>query len=247
MTHTGVYTAIARERFQPVDRRIHWLYPLKRCNPRTTPRMGVLDMTLNCIWWWGSTSGTQRRLKYLFIAITPSSTLIRIRSICWGTIYKSNKSVYKTHKYTMNTILSIDRFINQKYSWRSKILGFKFWFSKQGSYFFFLFRGLALYNIFTHILILWSFTWEGNYEYGKCAKYADLINCYIFKLIMFGIIAGYSYDKIDHFFRNRTSSYSYKRSTPAKMPFYAVESPFEAMPPSSESFRAIKKNWKVSY
>ena len=32
-------------------------------------------MIVNCIWRWGSTSGSQWSVDYLFIAITPKSTL----------------------------------------------------------------------------------------------------------------------------------------------------------------------------
>ena len=32
-------------------------------------------MTLNCIWWWGSTSEVLESVEYSFISITPMSTL----------------------------------------------------------------------------------------------------------------------------------------------------------------------------
>ena len=38
-----------------------------------------LDMTVNCIWWWVSSSGA---LEFTFIAITPRSTLIWSGSTC---------------------------------------------------------------------------------------------------------------------------------------------------------------------
>ena len=34
-------------------------------------------MTLNCIWWWGSSSGDLESVEYPFIVITPISTLIQ--------------------------------------------------------------------------------------------------------------------------------------------------------------------------
>ena len=49
--------------------------PLQRGNPHLT---SVLDMTLNCIWWWSSIPGALGNVEYLFIAITPRYTLIRI-------------------------------------------------------------------------------------------------------------------------------------------------------------------------
>ena len=36
--------------------RIRWLYPLK-VGGKNSPERSVLDMILNCIWWWGCTSG----------------------------------------------------------------------------------------------------------------------------------------------------------------------------------------------
>ena len=49
-----------------------------RCRPQKKKK-SVLDMTLNCIWWWGSSSGNFRNEEYPFIAITPRST--RTRSV----------------------------------------------------------------------------------------------------------------------------------------------------------------------
>ena len=43
---------------------------------------GILGMTVNCIWWWGSSSGALRSVKFSFITITPGSTLNRSGSIC---------------------------------------------------------------------------------------------------------------------------------------------------------------------
>ena len=38
-------------------------------------QIGVLSMTLNCIWWWNPPSGDLGRVEYVFIAITYRSTL----------------------------------------------------------------------------------------------------------------------------------------------------------------------------
>ena len=42
----------------------------------------VLGMTLNCIWWRGTSYGTLGNVEYPFIAITPRSTLTRSGSTC---------------------------------------------------------------------------------------------------------------------------------------------------------------------
>ena len=34
-------------------------------------------MTIDCIWWWGSSSGDLESEVYYFIAITPKSDLVR--------------------------------------------------------------------------------------------------------------------------------------------------------------------------
>ena len=49
---------------------------------RPPPPTCVWDMTLNCIWWWGSNSWTLGNVEYLFkkiffLVITPRSTLTR--------------------------------------------------------------------------------------------------------------------------------------------------------------------------
>ena len=59
--------------------RIRWLYPQQRVRPR--PQRGILDMTLNCIWWWSPSSGDQGSVEYPFISILPS-LLTRYGSAC---------------------------------------------------------------------------------------------------------------------------------------------------------------------
>ena len=43
---------------------------------------GVLGMTLKCIWWWGSSPEALRNVEYLFIAISPRSTLTLRGNAC---------------------------------------------------------------------------------------------------------------------------------------------------------------------
>ena len=38
-------------------------------------KIGVLSITLNCIWWWGSNSGNVEKFENSLIVITPKSTL----------------------------------------------------------------------------------------------------------------------------------------------------------------------------
>ena len=60
--------------------RICWLYPLQR--DKTSTQRGVLGITLNCIWWWGSNSESLGSVRYHFIYITPSFTLTLNDSTC---------------------------------------------------------------------------------------------------------------------------------------------------------------------
>ena len=65
------------------------------------------DITLNCIWWWGSSLGALWNVKYLFIAITLRSTFTRIGSTCQSPINGSNKTVlsYMVHSIGFQTFL----------------------------------------------------------------------------------------------------------------------------------------------
>ena len=58
-------------------------------------------MRLNCIWWWGSTSGDMWSVEYPFIAINPRFTLIRCGSTFSGPIYESD--LFKIHSYLTET------------------------------------------------------------------------------------------------------------------------------------------------
>ena len=52
--------------------------PLQR--NKISLKRGILSMTLNCIWWWGSTSGNLESVKYPFITITSRFTLTQSSS-----------------------------------------------------------------------------------------------------------------------------------------------------------------------
>ena len=53
----------------------------------------ILGMTLNCIWWRGSSHETLGNVEYLFIAIAPRSTQRRYSCNCKGSIYGPNITV----------------------------------------------------------------------------------------------------------------------------------------------------------
>ena len=79
--------------------RICQLHLLQRGNTLPT-KWGVLSVSLNCSWWWGSIYGVW---NHLFIAITPRSTLIQSGSTCKGPICRSNTSVWKLLMFGGNT------------------------------------------------------------------------------------------------------------------------------------------------
>ena len=58
-------------------------------------RLVSWKMTLNCIWWWGSCSGTLGNVESAFFAISSCSTLILIGSIGKDQIFELNRSVWK--------------------------------------------------------------------------------------------------------------------------------------------------------
>ena len=60
---------------------------------RSPKKVVVLDMTLNCTWWSRSNSGDPGSVMYLFIDITPRSTLNHCCSTCLRNYYESNRSV----------------------------------------------------------------------------------------------------------------------------------------------------------
>ena len=72
-----------------VGLRIYWVYPLQRDNlsPPHPKNIGILGITLNYIWQWGSSTRALGSMGYSFIATTLRSTLI-----CQGPIYGSSRS-----------------------------------------------------------------------------------------------------------------------------------------------------------
>ena len=61
-------------------------------------------MTLDCISWWGTSSGSFDSVLYLFIVIISTSTLIKSSSsIYYHNIFTSNKSVWKLLVLNKNT------------------------------------------------------------------------------------------------------------------------------------------------
>ena len=86
--------------------RISWHYPLRRDKTPPSER-DILDITLNCIWWWISSSGYIFSEKYLFIVFTPRSNLIWNECPLQG----SNRSFKKP--FVSNTTVSLK---NQLYN-----------------------------------------------------------------------------------------------------------------------------------
>ena len=66
-------------------------------------------MTLNYIWWLGSTSGDLGNMQCLLIAITLRSTLIQSNRTCYGSIYGSTRFVCKLFLLDKNTWYYITR------------------------------------------------------------------------------------------------------------------------------------------
>ena len=59
----------------------------------------IISRTINYNWWWASSYGALRSMEYLFIAITPRSTLTQCDSTC----YESNRSIWKLLVLDRNT------------------------------------------------------------------------------------------------------------------------------------------------
>ena len=70
-----------------------YIYSIYSRGIRGPGKSGVLDMTLNCIWWWGSRSGDVWSTEYPFIDITQTSTMTLSDSACPGPIYDSYRSL----------------------------------------------------------------------------------------------------------------------------------------------------------
>ena len=64
--------------------RICWQHLCRRV--RLSPKTSILNNTLYCIWWWGSSPRALGNMYYAFIDITPSSTLTQSGSTWEGSI-----------------------------------------------------------------------------------------------------------------------------------------------------------------
>ena len=96
-THAHIFVSVHKILFTSA-----WWQDLKYTNcipwkgvPST--KKGVLGMTLNCIWWWGSSSEDVRKIEYSFAAITSRSTVDLRSCTCQDPIYGSNRSVLKLY------------------------------------------------------------------------------------------------------------------------------------------------------
>ena len=69
--------------------------------------LGVLGITLNCTWCWGSNSGDLENGKYPFFAIPPRSTLTQSGSACSSPICGSNRFICKLFVLDRNTCYHI--------------------------------------------------------------------------------------------------------------------------------------------
>ena len=66
------------------------IHRLHLCRSPPTSKCPII--TLNCIWCWGSSPEALSNEEYLFIAITPGSTLTWSGSTWYGHIYGSTRS-----------------------------------------------------------------------------------------------------------------------------------------------------------
>ena len=65
-------------------------------------------LTLNYIWWWGSSSGDLENMEYLFSPITPRSTLTQS-----GLMYGSNR--FKNYSYLIGLYTIKNKFTRNNY------------------------------------------------------------------------------------------------------------------------------------
>ena len=72
---------------------------------RRGKKTSVLDMT---IWWQGHSPWTLENIEYLFIAITPRSTLDRSGYTWKGSIYGSNRTVWNLNYMQINDLYKIE-------------------------------------------------------------------------------------------------------------------------------------------
>ena len=58
--------------------RICWLYSLHRQDSSFPKKGGLLGITLNCIWWWDSSSRTSGSVEYPFMPLLPGPLWPRV-------------------------------------------------------------------------------------------------------------------------------------------------------------------------
>ena len=78
---------------------IRWLYPQQKGKTYLLQKKLVLSMTLNCIWWWGSSSVALGSVEYLYIVMTSRSTQTNNSGACLSFICRSNRS--KNYLYSI--------------------------------------------------------------------------------------------------------------------------------------------------
>ena len=89
--------------------RMFWLYPLQR--DVTQPETGILGMTLNCIWEWGSSSGEWS---------TPSITLLP--GPCWAIVVVSSMGQISQKKSRNRLLVSLLKIIQLLLKLKKKYL-----------------------------------------------------------------------------------------------------------------------------
>ena len=75
--------------------------PTKGVRPHSPKRRGIPNMTLNCIWWWGSSSQDLGSVEHSFIAITHWPTLtmvIYVSDACMSQI-----GLFKNYSYLIGS------------------------------------------------------------------------------------------------------------------------------------------------
>ena len=122
---------------QLAELRICWLYSCSGVRLPPEKKGSVLSMTLNCIWWFGSSSGALGSVEYIFISITPRPTLtgvVVLVSVPWmGQI-----DLFKKICIQWNHVQKTDNFIDTN------------------SFFFFFF----LPHFFNLLIVLIMLSWQ---------------------------------------------------------------------------------------
>ena len=96
-------------------------------------------MTLNCIWWWGSSSGALENVEYFFIAITLGSSLKRSGSICKGQI-----GLFENYQYLIGILETTQKqmIIDKKMFYET----LKIWLWLESS----ICKGIKFWRLFTY-------------------------------------------------------------------------------------------------